>query len=147
MDQLMKEYPNSEQLEWNRDLDNSAVLKRADIMVSDFSGVIFEFALIYNKPVIYTNPDFDLSPYDAWWLNRPIWTSSALPRLGQQLTEENMPRLRELIDECLTDTRYEEGRKEVMAETWMYQGEGAKRAADYLVGKYSELVQKEGDEK
>lgn len=145
MERLMKEYPNSEQLEWNRDLDNSAVLKRADIMVSDFSGVIFEFSLIYNKPVIYTDPDFDLSPYDAWWLNRPLWTNSALPRLGQRLTEENMPYLRELIDECLTDSRFEQGRKEVMAETWMYPGEGTKRAADYLVEKYEELAQKEGD--
>ncbi len=147
LDELMRKYPNSDRLEWNRDLDNSAVLKRADIMVSDFSGVIFEFALIYNKPVIYTDPDFDLSPYDAWWLNKPLWTASALPWLGQRLTEENMPRLKELIDQCLTDPRFARGREEVKAETWLYPGEGARRAADYLVEKYDALVRKEGEEK
>ena len=143
----MREYPDSDRLEWNRDLDNSAVLKRSDIMVSDFSGVIFEFALIYNKPVIYTDPDFDLAPYDAWWLDRPLWTVSALPRLGKALTEENMPKLKELIDECLSDPAFQRGREEVMAETWMYPGEGAKRAADYLCEKYEELVLKEGEVK
>ncbi|MBR0087702.1 MAG: CDP-glycerol glycerophosphotransferase family protein [Lachnospiraceae bacterium] len=147
MEKLMKDYPDSDRLEWNRDLDNSAVLKRSDIMVSDFSGVIFEFALIYNKPVIYTDPDFDLAPYDAWWLEQPLWTVSALPRLGQALTEENMPRLRELIDECLSDPRYVSGREEVKAETWMYPGEGAVRTADYLCEKYKELVPEEDEVK
>ena len=147
MEKLMREYPDSDRLEWNRDLDNSAVLKRSDIMVSDFSGVIFEFALIYNKPVIYTDPDFDLAPHDAWWLDRPLWTVSALPRLGKALTEENMPKLKELIDECLSDPAFQRGREEVMAETWMYPGEGAKRAADYLCEKYEELVLKEGEVK
>lgn len=147
MEKLMKEYPDSDRLEWNRDLDNSAVLKRSDIMVSDFSGVIFEFALIYNKPVIYTDPDFDLAPYDAWWLEQPLWTASALPRLGQALTEENMPRLRELIDECLSDPRFVSGREEVKAETWMYPGEGAVHTADYLCEKYKELVPEEDEVK
>ena len=140
MEKLMREYPESERLEWNRDLDNSAVLRRADIMVSDFSGVIFDFALIYNKPVIYTDPDIDLSPYDAWWLNRPLWTAGALPRLGQCLTEENMPRLKELIENCLSDPRYAEGRAQVKKETWLHCGEGARRAADYLCDKYEALT-------
>ena len=67
MESLMKEYPNSEQLEWNRDADNFEVLKRSDILISDFSGVIFDFALVYDKPVIYADTKFDDSIYDAWW--------------------------------------------------------------------------------
>jgi hypothetical protein len=78
MERLMAEYPPSEQLEWNRDADNFDVLRRSDILISDFSGVVFDFALIYNKPVLYTNPRFDLSPYDAWWLKDPLWTMSNL---------------------------------------------------------------------
>ena len=147
MEALMQQYPESEQLEWNRDLDNSAVLKRSDIMVSDFSGVIFEYALIYNKPVIYTDPEYDLAPYDAWWLDHPLWTTSALPRIGKALTEENMPHLKELIDECLSDPAFARGREEVKAETWMYPGEGAKRTADFLATKYEELVLREGEAK
>ncbi len=143
MERLMKEYPNSDQLQWNRDTDNFEVLRRSDILISDFSGVIFEFALIYDKPVIYTDPRFDLSPYDAWWLDTPLWTTSALPRLGCQLTEENMTDLKRLIDTCLTDPRYEKGRRSVKEETWVYPGEGAERAAAYLINKYEELTHME----
>ncbi len=139
---LMEKYPESERLEWNRDTDNFEVLRRADILVSDFSGVIFDFALIYDKPVIYTDPHIDTGVYDAWWLKEPIWTLCALPRLGEQLTEENSASLKQLIDRCLTDPKYAEGRAAVKAETWCDEGEGARNAADYLVAKVKELSQK-----
>ena len=140
MDELMSKYPASEQLEWNRDTDNFEVLHRSDILISDFSGVIFDFSLVYDKPVIYTDPQFDVGVYDAWWLNKPLWTASVLPRIGRQLTEENMENLKELIDSCLEDTQYAQGRKEAKAETWAWCGEGAKRTADYLLNKYQQLT-------
>ena len=144
LDKLMKEYPESEQLEWNRDTDNFEVLRRSDILISDFSGVVFDFSLIYDKPVIYTDPKFDLAPYDAWFLNRPLWTLSALPRIGCELSIDNMENIKELIDSCLEDERYAEGRKEVKNETWVHAGKGAENVADYLVKKYDEITGKEG---
>lgn len=143
LDKLMAEFPESEQLEWNRDNDNFEVLRRSDILISDFSGVIFDFALIYDKPVIYTDPQFDLGPYDAWWLENPLWTLSALPRLGKELTEENMNNISELIDACLNDPSYEKSRQDVKAETWEYMGQGAERTVDYLLKKYEEVRNKE----
>lgn len=137
---IMQEYPESEQLEWNRDNDNSEVLKRSDILISDFSGVIFDFALVYDKPVIYADTEFDNSPYDAWWLKTPFWTFTALSRIGEKLTADNMGFLKELIDTCLADPKYAKGRQEVREETWEYQGEGTKRAVDYLLKKYEELA-------
>ena len=44
MERLMRAYPDSPQLEWNRDADNYDVLRRSDILISDFSGVIFDFS-------------------------------------------------------------------------------------------------------
>ena len=139
MEQLMAQYPNSAQLEWNRDNDNFDVLHRSDILISDFSGVIFDFSLVYDKPVIYTDPRIDVSVYDAWWLDRPLWTMSALPRLGEELNESNMESLKDLIDACLSDPRYAEGRQQVKEETWANCGGGAVAAVEYLLGKLNEL--------
>ena len=139
LDKLMQEYPESDRLEWNRDNDNFNVLNRSDILISDFSGVIFDFSLVYDKPVIYTDPNIDVSVYDAWWLERPLWTMSALPRLGEELNTGNMDNLKDLIDGCLSDPRYAEGRRSVKEETWANFGSGAKATADYLVNKLNEL--------
>lgn len=137
IDHLMKDYP---QLEWNRDTDNFDVLNRSDILISDFSGVIFDFALVFDKPVICAYTDFDKSAYDAWWLDTPIWTATAVPRLGPILSEENIPEIKSMIDKALEKMSYTVSRHEVRDETWMYCGEGAKRAADYLTAKYEELT-------
>lgn len=147
LDKIMKQYPDSDRIEWNRDSDNFEVLRRSDILISDFSGVIFDFTLIYDKPVIYTNPDFDLSLYDAWWLDTPLWTTSALPRLGCELTEESMGNIKELIDSCIADPKYAEGRRSVKAETWENAGKGACLTADYLIEKYNSLNNKKEGKK
>ena len=145
LDKLMAQYPESEQLEWNRDTDNFEVLRRSDILISDFSGVVFDFSLIYDKPVIYTDPNFNLAPYDAWFLDHPLWTLSALPRIGKELNMENMESLKDLIDECLADPCFAEGRRQVRSEVWEHPGEGAVRTADYLCDKLAALTPKEAE--
>lgn len=140
IERIMREYPESGQLEWNRDNDNYEVLKRADILISDFSGVIFDFSLVYDKPVIYTDTEFDNSPYDSWWQDTPYWIFTALPRIGQKLTADNIDMLKEMIDSCLNSSEYAEGRREITEETWEFKGEGTKRAVDYLLGKHKELT-------
>lgn len=146
MEKLMKDYPASERLEWNRDADNFEVLRRSDILISDYSGVIFDFSLVFDKPVIYTDPQFDISPFDAWWLKTPLWTRSALPRIGCQLTEDNMEHLQEVIESCLTNPAYAEGRRAVKEETWAHVGEGAKRTVDYLLNQYDKLKSADQDQ-
>ncbi len=142
MDSLMKKYPPSEQLEWNRDADNFDVLSRSDIMISDYSGVIFDFAFVFDRPVICADTKMNVDPLDAWWLGEPLWAVTALPKIGPALKKENMERLKELIDAALEDSSYERSRHEARDETWAYRGEGAGRAADYIIEKYGELTGK-----
>lgn len=143
MEKLMQEYPDSDRLKWNRDNDNFEVLRCADILISDFSGVIFDFSLVYDKPVIYADTEFDNGPYDAWWLDTPYWTFTALPRIGQKLTPDNLDSLKEMIEECIQDPKYAKGRQEAREETWEHKGDGAYLAVEYLLKKYEELTQTE----
>ena len=138
-DELMSKYPESERLSWNRDNDNYEVLKRSDIMISDFSGVIFDFALVFDKPVIYTDPNFDKGPYDAWWIDEPLWTFDALQRFGKKLTEDNLSNLPSIINECLNDPKYAIAQHQIKDETWACRGEGAARIVDYIMDKHQEL--------
>ena len=55
LDRLMSKYDDPSKVEWNRDIDNFEVLRNSDILISDFSGVMFEFAIVFDKPVIYTD--------------------------------------------------------------------------------------------
>lgn len=139
MDKLMADYPESEQLEWNRDNDNFDVLHRSDIMISDFSGVIFDFALVFDKPLIYTEPAFDNAPYDACWLEEEPWTFTTLPKIGKQLSMDKLVGISELIESCLKDEGLQAGRDAARNECWQHQGEAATRIVDYLVAKHEQL--------
>lgn len=139
MDKLMKKFPESDAIEWNRDRDNFDVLRRSDLMISDFSGVIFDFTMIYDKPVIYTDTKMDVGLYDAWWLKSPVWTLEILPKVGHPLKEEDIPHLKDIIEECIHDNRYSEGRDQARRESWCNPGQGAVKVVDYLVNKQKEL--------
>ena len=140
LESLMNKYPAGERLEWNRDNDNFDVLRRSDVMISDFSGVMFDFSLVFDKPIIYTDVQYDSSPYDACWLNEEPWTFRILPKLGVKLTQDNLHQLDKIIEQCLNDAEFEEGRKTARKETWAYIGESAVRTTDYLIRKRDELL-------
>lgn len=139
LDGLMRDFPESAQLEWNHDNDNFEVLRRADLMISDFSGVIFDYALIFGKPVLYADTSFDKSPYDAWWLEEEMWTFETLPKIGRQLRREEFDRLKELIDGMLDNPDYRQAIAQARGETWVHIGESAALTADYMIRKAEEL--------
>ena len=110
-------------------------------MISDFSGVIFDFAFIFNKPVIYADVAFDAGPYDADWFDEPMWTLRVLPEIGVQLKEEDFPRIGEIVNEALESQKLSENRDKARNEVWTCIGEGAKNTVDYLVKKHTSDAQ------
>ena len=139
LDELMAAYPDSDRLEWNRDNDNFDVLRRSDVMISDFSGVIFDFALIYDKPVIYADVSFDGAPYDCCWLEEEPWTFRVLPKIGVPLAEGSLPQLKQIIDSAIDEERFAEAREQARKDAWVCIGQAAGNVADYLIEKQREL--------
>ena len=139
LEPLWKEFPDSDDLTWNYDNDNFEVLRKADLMITDFSGIIFDYALVFGKPIIYADTSFDSAPYDAAWIEEPLWRFEVLKELGAPLKEEDLPRMGELMDTLLQSTQGNEARARVRQEAWQCIGESAERTVDYMVRKYQEL--------
>ena len=139
---IMEKYPESDNLHWDRSSDNFESLNNADILISDFSGIIFDFTLAFDKPLIYANTRFKTDCYDYYWLDEMPWTLKILPFLGLELNEGNLHNLKNMINNCLSDEKYKNGRVKAREETWTYMGEGAVRTADFIMNKYNELINK-----
>ena len=142
---LMRDYPESDQMTWDQSIDNFEVLRKSDILISDFSGVIFDYTLVFDKPIIYADTSFDDGIYDAWWLQEKEWTFTILDQLGMQLTAGNMKDIRALIDQCLSDNRYKAGRDQARRETWVNIGHSVQSIVDYLVEKRDQLHPEQKD--
>ena len=141
LDGLMAKYDGSK-VTWNTDIDNFEVLRQSDILISDFSGVMFEFAMLFDKPIIYTDTKFDPAPYDADWIDETPWTFAILPSLGLELNDENAKDIKSLIDRCIEDPSFTEGRAKARSDIWVNIGESAERSADFIIKKYKEVAEK-----
>ncbi len=137
---IMERFPDSEQLEWNRDNDNFEVLRRADVLISDFSGIIFDYSLVFLRGVIYTDVSYDKAPFDAWWLDEELWTFKTLPKIGKCLNSANLSDLKDIIDELLCDPSFKAAIEQARAETWSCIGRSAELIADYAIQKQKELT-------
>ncbi len=133
---LQKEF---NQMEWNFDNDNFSILNRADILISDFSGTMFDFALGINKPVIYTDVEFDSSPYDAAWIEGEMWEFTTLPKIGIKLQEKDFSHIKDVIQVALQSRELQQGRDSVREECWANIGHSASATFNYLVNKEKEL--------
>jgi len=143
IDSLMAKYPENDKFHWNRDNNNFDVLARSDIMISDYSGIMYDFAFIFNKPVIYTNAQFKKDPYDAWCLEGETWMLSTIRKIGTELNGDNIDRVKELIDSSIKETSEGSKLKEARDETWCHIGESASLTAEYLIAKLAQLEAKE----
>lgn len=128
---LMEKYKNS--VEWNFDNDNLVVMSRADILISDFSGIMLEFAMLFNRPVMYRNSENnDYSVYDYAWIDHEKWMFLAAGKYGVQFSEKDFPNFKELILKAIESSEIEKGIQEVKSECWENVGGAAKSAMDFL---------------
>lgn len=146
MDRLMTKYNDSNTLVWDRSIDNFDSLNKADIMISDFSSVIWDYTFIFDKPVIYADVSFDSAPYDLAWLEEDRWDFRALSLMGVNLKEEDFPRIKLLIDKAIDSDELRQERAKLREQAWKCQGEAAIRITDYVTDKYMEFSEKNIEE-
>lgn len=139
LESLMEKYKENKQLEWNFDNDNFDVLYESDIMVSDFSSVIWDYALVFDKPVIYADVSFDPTPYDLAWLERERWDFKVLPEIGCALPEQKISQIKGYIDKAIASEKLSQGREKIRKEAWGNRGISAIKVADYMICKYDKM--------
>lgn len=136
LDKLMKEFPDTSAFQWNFDNNNFDCMNKASILISDFSGIIFEFAFLFDKPIIYADTEFKPDIYDAaWFKNEKIWKFAVLEKMGIQLDEEQFPDLKTIIQNTLNDKSLQTGREEARNQAWMHTGKSAELITNYLIDK------------
>jgi CDP-glycerol glycerophosphotransferase (TagB/SpsB family) len=103
------------------------------MMISDFSGIIFDYIFLFDKPVIYANASFNMEMYDAGDLDHLPWKFEAIKDIGMELKEEGLSNIKKIIEEASADSALRTSRKRVKETAWQHIGESGKLAADFLI--------------
>jgi hypothetical protein len=120
-------------VEWDFSRENLASLSRADVMISDFSGIVFDYAFLFGRPVLYAKQDFDVRPYDASDVAGPTWKFRTLERIGTMLAPADFPKLAGLIASMKSDRALAGAIGEARDEAWQHRGMGGSRSVDFLM--------------
>jgi hypothetical protein len=118
---------------WDYDRENIYSLVKADIMISDFSGILFDFIFLCDKPVLYANHNIDLSPFDAGDLDHEIWQFKVIKELGIELFENDFKNIGEIIKTAQNRISLSTVREKVRETAWQYRGEAGKRIYEFMM--------------
>lgn len=130
-------YKNCTNVSWDYERDNIYSMKKSDIMISDFSGIIYDYTFLCDKPVIYVNANLDLRPYDAYDIDggKNIWQFKTLKEIGIELDDSNFENIESIIKNATDSADLAEKRKKVKQEAWMHQSEAGKNIVEFMIQK------------
>ena len=94
-----KEY---ESISWDENPSGHESMNAADILISDGSGIIFDFAFIYEKPVITLDFNLVSENFELEDLGEPVWEKEMSRNLGLVVSENDLLSLPQKIQEILS---------------------------------------------
>jgi len=136
IDLLSEKYKNNNNFIWDFESENIYSLNKADVMVSDFSGIILDYLFLCNKPVFYISNEIDFRPYDAIEIynkQEDIWIFQQLSKYCIEINPHLLNELPSLIKEASVNADLKEKILKFKNEVWNYQGEAGKNITNFMI--------------
>ncbi|WP_289748734.1 CDP-glycerol glycerophosphotransferase family protein, partial [Helicobacter bilis] len=145
LDSLREQTKDCSNIVWDNNRDNIYALHCADMMIGDFSGVIFDFVCLFEKPVLTPTFDFNIVGYDLEDIYETPWVKDALTKIGKSIEPSEFDRLPSVIESLLQDKegydKLKENIREMKALLWEYQGVGGIKTAQEILRIEKEILE------
>lgn len=86
-------------LRWDEASSPQAAMQDADILISDISGIIFDYAFLTERPVLTLEFAVEKRGFEASDLPYEPWELTTLELVGRKIREADLPRLAEIVRE------------------------------------------------
>jgi CDP-glycerol glycerophosphotransferase (TagB/SpsB family) len=140
MESIKSKYSNNNNVIWDNNVNNLISLNKADILISDFSGIIFDYAFLFDKPFIYTEYEQNREIYDYSDLSHDTWKTEVLKQIGVELKKDNFKNIVNIINKTVIDKEKIKNINEVKNLIWQKQGQAAQIITDFIISKQKELA-------
>lgn len=101
MAQVQKDCEGDRRIEWDREPNNFPSLSRASLLISDFSGVIFDYAFLFERPVVTLGGTPKKECFEAWDLSHNAWELRILKEIGVRLPDGKEGDLVNVVEDLL----------------------------------------------
>ena len=139
----INKHKNANNLKWDSTTDNIYAMSEADLMIGDFSGVIFDFISLFEKPVLTIKFQFNTIGYDLEDTNKEPWVKHILPKIGAVI--EDFSNLKDTLHSVLYDKartkEIAQNIAELKALLWHFQGKAGERSALELLKIHKRILE------
>ena len=125
-------FRSDELFEIDKQASGALSLQRADVMITDVSGVALDFAFLQKKPIIFFDVPFDGKGMEASNLDSQSWDLTIRDQLGALLQEDELDKLNDVLKQMITDPPVEDLQK--LRDSNFYNwGKAGEIAADQIL--------------
>ena len=93
---------------------------------------MFDFAFVFEKPVMYADKEVDISVYDASWLDEPVWQHTVADQIGKSVDFDSVDSLSNTINDVLNDASLRESGKKLKEQVWANVGDASEHVYEYI---------------
>lgn len=139
LNRLQEDLKNYSNLLWDQDKDGIESMSCADVMVSDLSGIVFDFVFLFEKPAITLKYSVNKIGQDAADLPWELWELTVLDTIGIRIEESELDRLPTAVEQELGKSDRREKIRQLRDESVANFGCAAKDAVNELLRIRDEL--------
>lgn len=134
----LKKYPN---VEWDYEPDGFVSMKKAALLVSDLSGIVFDFAFCFLRPVVTIGFEINPNGFEAFDLDSELWDLTYSDDFGKRLDIDEINSLPDIAKKLIADRTLGDRIKQIRTESVANFGNCASIVADEII-KQTELNNK-----
>lgn len=133
INQCKRETSKYSNVVWDSETIGTKSMKVSDILISDTSSIRFDYAFLYEKPVLTLDiPSEKQLEYEGQFMSE-VWTDSVAIRLGRVVGHKDIDNIVDIIKEMLSEVHVKEGLRLCRDETITNLGTSAKAIVDGLL--------------
>lgn len=137
---LENRYKDNLNVIWDYRVSAVESMVQSSVLVSDFSGIIFEYAFLLHKPVFIVNKNLNLEQYDASDLSYLTWRYTAWEKIGQCLADDEINSLPNMIEQVINQQHITQQIIETSNLYWEEQGCATHNIVNYLENKLKDIT-------
>ena len=130
LDSIKSQTTHFANLKWDTHIDNIHAFAESSLIIGDFSGVLFDYLALFNKPIITMEFHFNIIGYDLEdTSHKTPWVESALKEISESIAEKDFGNIKRVIDSVLIDSIRASNRAKMKELLWHYEGRGGAQSA------------------
>ncbi|MBR1470250.1 MAG: membrane protein insertase YidC [Lachnospiraceae bacterium] len=131
---LEKKYAAWEDIELQTDFSSNQTVFDADVLITDWSGIAYEYAFTTLKPVLFVNTPMKVMNPDYREIDVVPFDIEARDQVGISVEPDALDTLPETVQKLLTEEVYAPASLKEVREKYLYHaGDSAKVGARYLL--------------